>query len=514
MPKGKKILPNATRESPIINVDRPMVKNKLHWEELRIPRNLSGSIWDTSTSALPREKNIFEIINRHHFEELFCVEKATLASSLSVVSMNSSEDLVSPEKSKNKGKSSGFRKQTPAKIYVLGLRRVNNVGISLARFYKRLSDDEIIDSIVLRRVNLMSLDDLLALKSAIPTAEERSSLLAFQGSKDSLGAVESFLLQAAREPDLDWMLEALIFERQFDSDVEVLAGKLTRIIDALNLIRNSESLQILLHAVLQLGNLVNYEYGRAGTSRAQASAFRLESLLRLQEVKSADNKTTLLTYLVTCLEDRHPDLLSLPVDFSTLSVVRNWDSQALLLQVGEIATQFLRIRDPKIKQKHGANETSSTSAGRLSDFTEAQRTFLDRAAASLERLGSLAEEMRTALSKTLQYFGEPPKELTLKNGASLSAHTESGDTRLAESMFTVLDEFFKALSETTTSIRKTRTIKSKVLSGSLSNSSSKESVSNIPSDESSQQSFEVELSRTPSPTVSLKESVTSDNKLG
>ena len=213
----------------------------------------------------------------HRFEELFCVSPgsdASLKRSPSPSSINAKREEQSS---------------------ILDLRRANNVGIGLSRFSKRLNDQEILECIVVRRGKGLSLDDLLTLQPLMPTAEEATALK--DAAMELTGRAEKFMSVMASEPMLGWMLDFLIFEQQFQNELEDITGKSTVMIEILDRLTQSTGIKILLRTVLELGNLTNYEYGRkTATLRrtGKALGFRLETLIKLAEVSSVDKRTTLL----------------------------------------------------------------------------------------------------------------------------------------------------------------------------------------------------------------------------
>lgn len=308
-------------------------------------------------------------------------------------------------------------------VYILDLRRVNNVGIGLSRFYKRLGDAQIVEAIVMRHTSLLSLDDLLTLKPLMPTPEERSSLLLYSGPVDQLGAAEKFMYLASKEAHLAWMVDSLIFERQFDSEMEAIASRITSVIGMLTKIRESPALKMLLRAVLELGNLANYDYGQVPTHarlRGKALGFKMESLIRLQDVKSVDKKTNLLQYLVMIMQDKHPEVLGLPLDFADLHIIKHWDTSAMLSQIEDIANTYRRLRDLRLAE----DEVS-----RVDVFRQSQQVFLHHAAAELERIGNLARLLKEAWHKTAGYLGE---------------ETEG---KSPEDLFIILDQFFRSFAD-------------------------------------------------------------------
>jgi hypothetical protein len=67
--------------------------------------------------------------------------------------------------------------------------------------------------------------------------------------------------------------------------------------------------------VLAMGNYLNGTGAKGG-----AHGFKLEFLTKLADTKTADNKSTLLHYLVSYIEKRNKDLLGFPQDLSNVEI--------------------------------------------------------------------------------------------------------------------------------------------------------------------------------------------------
>ena len=295
------------------DVPRPIVKTSLHWQELVHANQIKNTVWSELLASNPTSplrddqlRTIYPNIQVHKFEELFCVVQGPLGAS------NAQDGL---NKAAVSSTALAGRPKSPQATSKLDLRRANNVGIGLSRFYKRLNDKEIFEAITGLRGATLSMDDLLTLKPLMPTREECKM---FEGEpvldSNALGQSERFLRQMASEPRIPWMIDLLIYERQFKGELEALSDKATLFIEVLGKLRESTELKILLKAVLELGNLTNYEYGRRGASSRRASlsralGFRIDTLTRLNEVYSVDKKSTLLDYLVTILHDSNRECL-------------------------------------------------------------------------------------------------------------------------------------------------------------------------------------------------------------
>ena len=71
----------------------------------------------------------------------------------------------------------------------------------------------------------------------------------------------------------------------------------------------------MIEIVLAMGNYLNGTGAKGG-----AHGFKLEFLTKLADTKTADNKSTLLHYLVSYIEKRNKDLLGFPQDLSNVEI--------------------------------------------------------------------------------------------------------------------------------------------------------------------------------------------------
>ncbi|KAL0341382.1 UNVERIFIED_CONTAM: Formin-like protein 1 [Sesamum radiatum] len=160
-----------------------------------------------------------------------------------------------------------------------------------------------------------------------PTKEEEQKLKEFKDETPfKLGTAEAFLKAVLDIPFAFKRVDAMLYIANFESEVEHLTGHLTRlsflilvtcraccskvhlcqlnnlhygpeIIDpgqsACKELKSSRMFLKLLEAVLKTGNRMN-----VGTNRGDAQAFKLDTLLKLVDVKGADGKTTLLHFVV------------------------------------------------------------------------------------------------------------------------------------------------------------------------------------------------------------------------
>ncbi|PKU32253.1 hypothetical protein llap_17443 [Limosa lapponica baueri] len=108
-------------------------------------------------------------------------------------------------------------------------------------------------------------------------------------------------------------LSAILFKLQFEEQVNNIKPDIMAVSAACEEIKKSKSFSKLLELVLLMGNYMN-----AGSRNAQTFGYNLSSLCKLKDTKSADQKTTLLHFLVEVCEESYQDVLNFVEDFQHL----------------------------------------------------------------------------------------------------------------------------------------------------------------------------------------------------
>jgi len=187
----------------------------------------------------------------------------------------------------------------------------------------------------------------------------------------------------------------------------------------------------LLEAVLKTGNRMN-----VGTNRGDAQAFKLDTLLKLVDIKGTDGKTTLLHFVVleiiksegtrlaqmtdTSAKTHDPSLLlddvglrkrglevvsGLGGELMNVKKAATVDSEALSSDVAKLARGIIRVNEVLQLNKEAAmNETSNR-------FSESMNTFLTKAEQEIVRIQSQESGTFSRVKELTEYFhGNSAKE--------------------------------------------------------------------------------------------------------
>ncbi|XP_019176772.1 PREDICTED: formin-like protein 1 [Ipomoea nil] len=244
------------------NVETMKPKLKpLHWDKVRTSTSDRAMVWDQLKSGS------FQL-NEEMIETLFVVNFSKDRNKHPLMPvLNQENKVLDPKKSQN----------------IAILLRALNVTI-----------DEVCEALLEGNADILGTELLESLLKMAPTKEEECMLKEFNDASPlKLGPAEKFLKTVLDIPFAFRRVDAMLYIANFDSEVEYLKRSFETLEVACEELRNSRMFLKLLEAVLKTGNRMNI-----GTNRGDALAFKLDTLLKLVDVKGSDGKTTLLHFVV------------------------------------------------------------------------------------------------------------------------------------------------------------------------------------------------------------------------
>lgn len=184
-------------------------------------------------------------------------------------------------------------------------------------------------------------------------------------------------------------------------------------------LRESEPFSKMLQAVLELGNYLN-----AGTQRGSAAGFKLDTLLKLADVKGVDRKTSLLQFVIQQLQDEEPRILNLKEHMQHVRPAATMQLSAVSAMVGEIRMGLRKVgKEAETAREAVANAEKDKDAlleglspEEMKEWTAAQEAakrfadtmtaFHSTAAIEFEALEEAERATMADLRTTSEYFGE------------------------------------------------------------------------------------------------------------
>ncbi|XWS31154.1 hypothetical protein CRYUN_Cryun23aG0052800 [Craigia yunnanensis] len=175
---------------------------------------------------------------------------------------------------------------------VLDPKKAQNIAILLRAL--NVTVEEVCEALLEGNADTLGTELLESLLKMAPTKEEERKLKEYKDdSPVKLGPAEKFLKTVLDIPFAFKRVDAMLYIANFESEVKYLKKSFETLEAACEELRNSRMFLKLLEAVLKTGNRMN-----VGTNRGDAHAFKLDTLLKLVDVKGADGKTTLLHFVV------------------------------------------------------------------------------------------------------------------------------------------------------------------------------------------------------------------------
>lgn len=191
---------------------------------------------------------------------------------------------------KNKNDKKGASGQAaPQFVQILEPKKGQNLSILLRAL--NVTTEEVCDA--LREGNELPAEFIQTLLKMAPTPEEELKLRLYCGEIAQLGTAERFLKAVVDIPFAFKRLEALLFMCTLYEEIAFVKESFQTLEVACQELRGSRLFLKLLEAVLKTGNRMN-----DGTFRGGAQAFKLDTLLKLADVKGTDGKTTLLQFVI------------------------------------------------------------------------------------------------------------------------------------------------------------------------------------------------------------------------
>nr|GMD69171.1 formin-like protein 1 [Ipomoea batatas] len=381
------------------NEGTPKPKLKpLHWDKVRASSDRE-TVWDQLKSSSFK-------VNEEMIETLF---------------------VVNTPNSKPKETTPRSILPSPSQEHrVLDPKKSQNIAISLRAL--NVTIEEVCEALLEGNADTLGTELLESLMKMAPTKEEERKLKeCTDDSPFKLGPAEKFLKSVLDIPFAFKRIDAMLYISNFDSEVDYLKKSFETLEAACEELRSSRMFLKLLEAVLKTGNRMN-----VGTNRGEAHAFKLDTLLKLVDVKGADGKTTLLHFVVqeiirsegarlsTANKDEKPTLnddvkcrkLGLQVVSSIASELTNV-KKAATIDSEILHSDVLKLSNGigKIAEVVRLIESMSLNKINCQKFSESMNRFTETAEEDIIRLQAQESVALSLVKEITEYFhGDSAKE--------------------------------------------------------------------------------------------------------
>lgn len=321
------------------------------------------------------------------------------------------------DKNNNEAKkwSPSSSQDSPARyIQIIESKKAQNLSILLKAL--NVTTEEVCDA--LREGNELPPELLQTLLKMAPTSEEELKLRLYSGELSRLGPADRFLKVLVDIPFAFKRMDSLLFMCTLQEEALMAKDSLATLEAACTDLKNSRLFLKLLEAVLKTGNRMNN-----GTFRGGAQAFKLDTLLKLSDVKGTDGKTTLLHFVVQEIIrsegvraarsskelksssddlEEHYRALGLQVISGLSNELENvkkaavLDSDSLTGTVSKLSHQLVKAREFLNSEMKNLDERSR--------FYEALKSFVQKAEVDIMLLISEEKKIIGLVKNTADYF--------------------------------------------------------------------------------------------------------------
>nr|AAF24496.1 FH protein NFH1 [Nicotiana tabacum] len=257
--------PIEKNEQKIENEETPKPKLKtLHWDKVRASSDRE-TVWDQLKSSSFK-------LDEEMIETLFVVKTPTSNPK------ETTRRAVLPSQSQENR--------------VLDPKKSQNISIQLRAL--SVTVEEVCEALLEGNADALGTELLESLLKMAPSKEEERKLKEYKDdSPFKLGPAEKFLKAVLDIPFAFKRVDAMLYISNFDSEVDYLKKSFETLEASCEELRSNRMFLKLVEAVLKTGNRLN-----VGTNRGDAHAFKVDTLLKLADVKGADGKTSFLHFVV------------------------------------------------------------------------------------------------------------------------------------------------------------------------------------------------------------------------
>nr|XP_041571808.1 protein diaphanous homolog 3 isoform X5 [Taeniopygia guttata] len=313
-------------------------------------------------------------------------------------------DLTSAEEVSLKREEEDFEEKKSIKkrikeLKVLDPKIAQNLSIFLGSF--RVPYEEIKMMILEVDETQLSESMIQNLIKHLPEQEQLNALSKFKNEYNNLSEPEQFGVVMSNVKRLRPRLSAILFKLQFEEQVNNIKPDIMAVSAACEEIKKSKSFSKLLELVLLMGNYMN-----AGSRNAQTFGYNLSSLCKLKDTKSADQKTTLLHFLVEVCEERYQDVLNFVEDFQHLDKASKVSAENL--------EKSLKHMERQLQQLEKDLQTFPVPEDKHDKFVAKMSSFLDHAKEDFQKLSRMHENMEKLYQNVMGYYAIDLKKVSVE----------------------------------------------------------------------------------------------------
>lgn len=410
--------PKAPEKPVVKGPPKPKLRN-LYWEAVKA-EDTAGTIWESFAKEEEKKEekpaapagpvsvaDLFAARNKAQNPKPEAPKKDDVLDKF--VDKLSDIFVNKPAKAKETEAKKPTKRRAPTRVALIDAKRANNIGIMLARF--RLPYFKLRNAVLLVDKEILSVERVSALLQFAPEQEELDAVQAYTGDPKLLGDAEQYFREMLCVPRLTTRLQAIHATWQFDTYVAEQQKLMDSVSNACRELQECAALKEIFRVVLSLGNALN-----DGTARGGAKGFKLNILLKLNQVKASDNSMNLLNYVAKVLRAKDPAIIEFDKGLPSIESASRVTTQVLKAgesAVRKAATLICNELESHAKLPEKEYPQPEPVAGeepeKISDrFQDVVKPFADRAKKTSEQIAEDLDGMTKRFEETASFYGEDP----------------------------------------------------------------------------------------------------------
>jgi len=213
-----------------------------------------------------------------------------------------------------------------------------------------------------------------------------------------LGAAEQFMWVFGKVPQLADRLKCFKYMVDFEPKKIDLKPDIDTLDKVSAFVKNDKRIAKILEIILHVGNFLNAGNRRLG----QAAGFDLETLTKLNDTKTTDNKLTILEVIVEMIKDQNPELLKF--DKSELELIDEGARVSLQTLEGDLKN---------LRKNFDSTAQLAPTINPVTDdkFPQRYKDFEEKAKVDLETMEKDFSDANAKYETVVLAFGEDPKKM-------------------------------------------------------------------------------------------------------
>lgn len=217
-------------------------------------------------------------------------------------------------------------------------QRQQNINLVLSK--AKLSGTLLGEALKKYDIKRLSINICELLIPILPTESEINSVKLYEDASQ-LADCDKYVIALANIQGFDLRIKSIIFKHSFEENFKELEKKIAKVDKTLDFFMNDERVLEWLRIVLAYGNYLNGNSNRGG-----AFGFKLDSLNKLTELKSNDNKKTLISFIVESIMDKEkPEMFDIKLKENDEEEVFIANLQDLLRDVRKSFQDVIKLKD-------------------------------------------------------------------------------------------------------------------------------------------------------------------------